>query len=375
MLSTSTILTLAVTICTATASVIPRGYTNSTNTTTSGSAYTLIAEYSGATFFDHFTAFTGQDPTNGHVQYQTLQAAADQQLIGFIHNSSSNSDTAYIGVDSKNAAPNGRNSVRLTSKDSFSAGSMAVIDVRHAPSQYGVWPAIWMLGSEGTWPESGESDILEYVHRDDYNAMTLHTSPDCVVDNVTTTTQQGRLIDGNCNAGKAFTGCSVKAYNQNTVSITSPGTNANTKALPSTKTFATAGSAFNTRGGTVYIHDWQPTGITIWSFPRSNLPADLLSGSPQPSTWTQTPLAKFTGSGCKFDQAFKKMQLIINITFCGEWAGKVWESSGAMEETGYETCEEWVSSGPEKFEESFFEIGSVKFYSSTGEKPGNGVGV
>lgn len=27
----------------------------------------------------------------------------------------------------------------------------------------GAWPAIWMLGSKGSWPEDGELDIMEYV--------------------------------------------------------------------------------------------------------------------------------------------------------------------------------------------------------------------
>lgn len=369
---------LALAATASAAAILPRGYSNSTTNTTVGHAYSLVAEYSGTNFFDHFTAFSGSDPTEGHVQYQTLEAAAEQGLIGYVFNSTSNTNNAYIGVDSQNVAPDGRNAVRLTSKDTFNAGSMAVIDVIHAPSQYGAWPAIWLLGSQGTWPASGESDILEFVHQTNYNAMTLHTSPDCVVDNVTTSAQQGQLLNSNCNAGNAGTGCSVAAYDQNTM-IFGGGSgsgaaapNKNQKKSTTAQTFSTAGSAFNSQTGGVYVHDWQPDGITVWMFPREHLPADLVAGSPNPSSWTQTPLARFTGAGCKFDRALQEMQLIINITFCGTWAGKVWESSGAKKATGVETCEQYVANHPERFADTHWELGSVKFFSSTGEKPGVG---
>ncbi|KAF7191572.1 putative endo-1,3(4)-beta-glucanase [Pseudocercospora fuligena] len=325
----------------------------------SSGAYELVADYCGNTFFDQFAAYTGPDPTNGHVVYQSLADAADQKLVGFIYNATSSDSTAYIGPDSTNVAPNGRNSVRLTSKQTFEAGSMAVIDVRHAPSQYGVWPAIWLLGSEGTWPASGESDILEYVHEDSYNGMTLHTSPGCSVNNASLAQQQGRLLNTNCNTGNAATGCSVAAYDQSRLAGTS------------SKVFSTAGHRFNLQSGGVYVHDWQADGITVWMFAQDHLPADLVAGKPNPSTWKQKPLAKFSGD-CDFSSAFKSMQMIINIDFCGDWAGKVWESSGAANATGVATCNDYVANNPKVFEEAYFEIASIKFYTNNAQKPGAG---
>ncbi|KAM3417695.1 hypothetical protein BST61_g5930 [Cercospora zeina] len=395
MLSHTMLLALAASITSSSAAALLPRYANdtpSTNTPSTGKPYTLIAEYKNDSFFDHFTAFSGPDPTNGHVQYQTLRSAADQGLVGYIYNATSGERTAHLGVDAKNPAPEGRKSVRITSKETFDAGSMIVIDVRHAPSQYGAWPAIWMLGTgEQDWPANGESDILEYVSKDDYNAMTLHTSPGCVVDNITTSAapgngstygaksekqagkpqQQGSLTTSDCNAGKGATGCSVKAYNQNTI-ISDLPSKRDTTPNNTSSTFSTAGPDFNAQGGAVYVHDWQPSGITVWSFPRNNLPADLRSTNPDPSTWTQTPLARFNGSGCDFAQAFKKMQLIINITFCGDWAGRVWESSGANEATGYETCNAYVADNAEKFEDAYFEIGGVWVYANDGQVPGQG---
>ena len=73
--------------------------------------YTLIADYSGPTFFDGFTTFTGPDPTNGNVNYLDMATAASQNLVGYIFDENSNSSRAYIGVDYTKVATN-RDSVR-----------------------------------------------------------------------------------------------------------------------------------------------------------------------------------------------------------------------------------------------------------------------
>ncbi len=45
------------------------------------------------------------------------------------------------------------------------------------PCGKGTWPAIWMLGSQGSWPAGGELDILEHVgSRPDHVFSTVHTS-------------------------------------------------------------------------------------------------------------------------------------------------------------------------------------------------------
>ncbi|KAF2169634.1 glycoside hydrolase family 16 protein [Zasmidium cellare ATCC 36951] len=320
--------------------------------TGSNTTYKLIADYSGANFFDHFTFFTDADPTNGHVKYQSRDFAASNNLIGHVFNATSNATSAYIGVDHTNKAPTGRNSVRLISKDTFNAGSLAVIDTNHIPVADGAWPAIWLLGSQGTWPASGESDILEYVHETRYNAMTLHTAPGCAIRNASESFQ-GELKNADCNAGNAATGCSIAAYGQNRIG------NSQTRV-------ATAGFAFNKQNGGVYVHNWQPDGITVWMFPHGGLPKDLVAGSPNPSSWTQKPLAKSQGE-CDFTSAFTEMALIINIDFCGDWAGKTWAVDGAAQRTGVETCNEYVANHPQAFREAYFDIAGVRFYSNNGQ--------
>ena len=44
------------------------------------------------------------------------------------------------------------------------------------PCGTGQWPAIWMLGTVGSWPSTGELDIMEYVGRNPHTIYgTTHT--------------------------------------------------------------------------------------------------------------------------------------------------------------------------------------------------------
>jgi len=157
------------------------------NTSTGTHPYTLVADYSGSNFFDGFVTFTGADPTHGKVNYTDMAFAAKQGYLAYNFHEQDNVTRARIGVDSvEDAQARGRNSVRLTSKKTFSAGTLLVADVNHIPVGPGLWPALWLLGTDATWPAHGEIDILEYVHDTPYNSMTLHTAPGCLIDNATT---------------------------------------------------------------------------------------------------------------------------------------------------------------------------------------------
>jgi hypothetical protein len=320
----------------------------SNSTSSLGFPYTLVADYSGDTFFDGFITFTGPDPTKGKVQYVNSTYAAEKGYLAFNHHEQDNQTRARIGVDSvEDATANGRDSVRLTSRKTFSAGTLLVADVNHIPVGPGLWPAMWLLGTGGEWPSMGEIDILETVHDTPYNAMTLHTAPGCTVDNVTTAFT-GQLQSTNCNENTAFTGCSIHST-PNTTSLGS--------------TFASAGHAFNAQGGAVYVTEWTPLGIKIWAFARSTVPASLNSDNPSTESFPP-PLAAFSGKGCDYAQSFRDMVLIINTDFCGDWAGKVWAESGAQKATGVDTCDAYVAQNPEKFIEAFWEISSIKVYAN-----------
>jgi hypothetical protein len=345
MPSTLTALTMAALSATA---MVTTSYSNFTNATNS---YSLVADYTGSSFFSHFDAFTGPDPTNGFVNYTDMAFAANKKLVGFATPKGTNATHAYIGVDftTPNVAAPGRNAVRLSSKDTFSAGMLAIMDVHHMPVGYGTWPAAWFLGTGATWPAVGEIDVIENTHVNDFNAMTLHTSSGCTVDNATSQNFLGNLQDCNCNSGNAANGCS-------------------TQAPPLSDSYgqqvASAGHPFNAQGGAVYVTEWTASGIKVWAFSRDAVPASLNSASPSTSG-LPTPLAHFSGSGCDFETKFDNMTMIINTALCGDWAGKTWESSGSAAATGVATCDAYVAAHPEAFEDAHWEIGGVKIYAST----------
>ena len=65
--------------------------------------------------------------------------------------------------------------------------------------------------------------------------------------------------------------------------------------------------------------------IKMWFFPRTAIPADLKAGSSvDPSKWG-TPQATFQGA-CDFDKKFGNQRIVLDTTFCGDWAGAVWDS-------------------------------------------------
>ncbi|SMR60530.1 unnamed protein product [Zymoseptoria tritici ST99CH_1E4] len=170
-LSTSTTTTLLLLTTLPLISAHP-ATTNSSKSTTNTAGYTLQKSYTAPTFFDAFNFFTGPDPTHGHVIYTDRAHAATSNYVAFHTRPASKDTTAYIGVNTTPLAPNGRES-------------------------------------------TGESDVLEYVHRGQHNAMTLHTAPGCSVSNSSSNPKDGvfsgNLVHSDCNTDDATTGCSIAA--------------------------------------------------------------------------------------------------------------------------------------------------------------------
>ncbi len=153
--------------------------------------------------------------------------------------------------------------------------------------------------------------------------MTLHTSPNCSV---------GGL---DCNKDNGNTGCGMQS-----------------------RLLDSYGAGFNQQGGGVYAMEWTSSAIKIWFFPRQTIPTDGVE--PDPSTWG-LPSATFTaGSTCDFDAHFRDLRIVslqppflswigaghetrkaaddrscqvINLTFCGDWAGG----------NAYASCQQLVS--------------------------------
>ncbi|KAI6170989.1 putative beta-1,3-1,4-glucanase [Aphelenchoides bicaudatus] len=294
--------------------------------------YVIQDDYKIATFADQFNFFSGPDPTRGFVKYVDRATAQNTGLYKI------QNGKVYMGVDKTNVAPDGRRSVRLESKKKYTHG-LFIADFQHIPGPAcGIWPAFWLTGLGNNWPAYGEIDIVEGVHNNMRNIMTLHTTDGCSINKGTDFT--GTVATTNCfvNATGQYRnqGCSMTANRYDTI-----------------------GRKFNEVGGGVYATEWTSSFIKIWHFPRNAIPADIKSGQPNPASWGK-PLAKFSGP-CNIDQHFHDLQIVFNIAFCGEWAGEpnVWAS--ICSKSG-PTCDGYVRNNPAAFSEVYWLVNSLKVY-------------
>lgn len=298
--------------------------------------YVLDSFYDVNNFFDEFSFFSEQDPTNGFVEYVNSDTAFNMNLA------STDDNVIRVGADSTEANPaNGRKSVRMTSNKAFTHG-LIIGDFSHMPgSDCGVWPAFWTFGPE--WPNSGEIDIIEGVNDQASTDITLHTGPGCTITNEGTdpTTE---LVGTDCGAGNGNTGCGQQT--SNTLNY---------------------GDGFNGIEGGVYAMEWTSDFIAVWFFARDAIPNDILDGNPDPSSWGLAA-AKFVGSpGCDLDSFFRDHNIIINTTFCGDWAGApdVWDNNPVCSARAA-TCQDFVANNPEEFSEAYWVINNISVYQNDG---------
>ncbi|THH34083.1 hypothetical protein EUX98_g74 [Antrodiella citrinella] len=295
--------------------------------------WTIQDTYAGESFFDGFTFYTGPDPTHGTVNYTDNVTAFDTGLAfvnpdGTVVMKGDNTTTLQSGVN--------RNSVRISSNTEYNTG-LFILDLNRAPWGCGVWPAWWTLGS-GTWPFQGEIDIIEGVHDNEHNQVTWHTSPNCSL--TPTANMTGSIVEGgngqlnlDCDgtiAGNA--GCGVTEWSR-----------------------ASYGPTFDAAGGGVFAMKWDDTGIAVWSFYRSAVPNDIQIGQPAPSTWNE-PVAILEPAGCNPITNFINHSIIFDITFCGDWAGNSYATSGCPG-----TCPDRLMD-PANFVNASWSINSLKVY-------------
>lgn len=240
-----------------------------------------------------------------------------------------------INSNSVNLSPTTgkRQSIRLESMKKFNSGSLFILDVLHLPTGLTTWPAFWLCGPN--WPHGGEIDIIEGINLSNVNHATLHTDANCSMTNLPLN-QTGKLSFDDCdslNAKNGNRGCGVEFVEPNNY-----------------------GSLFNSNKGGVYATEWTNYSIKVWFFPRNNIPNDILKGFPEPSLWMK-PSASFPlESNCNANH-FGNQTIIINTDFCGDWAGSAFTG-------GINACNSYVTNNPSAFGESFWEINSLKVYSS-----------
>lgn len=118
--------------------------------------WSLKKTYQGSTFFDGFDFFTDADPTHGFVKYVDQATAQSAGLI------STRGGKVIMRADNSTVSPNGRRSVRITSRLSYTNSALVLLDLEHMPVGCGTWPAFWMFGPD--WPNNGEIDVSFFLY-------------------------------------------------------------------------------------------------------------------------------------------------------------------------------------------------------------------
>lgn len=63
---------------------------------------------------------------------------------------------------------------RINTREKFEITHGSVSARIQLPAGEGLWPAFWLLGSHGHWPDCGEFDIMEYVGETDWTSAAVH---------------------------------------------------------------------------------------------------------------------------------------------------------------------------------------------------------
>ncbi|KIP04230.1 glycoside hydrolase family 16 protein [Phlebiopsis gigantea 11061_1 CR5-6] len=299
--------------------------------------YTMVKEYIGEHFFDDWSFYNNFDNlTNGDAFFVSASDASKDKLA-FVNNAGN----AIMQVDNfTNVDFNTkRNSIRITSNDQYTVGSLWIADIMHVPYGCSVWPAWW--ASAPNWPDGGEIDTLEGVNQVTMSHMALHTSPGCMQSN--TSVETSKLVN--------TTDCSTAVNNNEGCTVTNPG--------------PTYGPEFAAGGGGVFVTEFAAKGISIWYFNRTNIPKSIQGNASSVDTSTLgTPVANWASDGCKITEFFEPQQLVFDITLCGDFAG----NDAIFQQTCSGICyEDFVLGPPSYYDTAYFEVSYVRVYGLPGE--------
>lgn len=314
-------------------------------------SYTLVKNYSGQDFLSGFTFFDNVTDAGGNLGNLHWVSQSVAQSLKMVQTTSSGS--IFLGVDnttSANGDPNfGRNSLYLTSNEKISIGSLLVLDINHMPYGCSVWPSFFTKGQDNNadWPKGGEIDIIENVNLATANQYALHTDITCT--QPSNVTQTGKVKSPNCQAVVTPT------------DVQNPG-----GCVVAESQAGSFGQGFQ---GGVFATQWEKgVGVNIWFFPRASVPSDLSSNQPDPSNWG-TPSASYPQSGCDVSAGFADQSIVFDIEICGKFAGSptVFPTTCGSQ---FKLCTD-VIADPRNYDQAYWDINSLKVFSSSGSSGGN----
>ena len=184
---------------------------------------------------------------------------------------------------------------------------------------------------------SGEIDIFEGINLNSVNQYTAHTAAGC---NISTTPSQDFTVPPT-SATLGVTSCGPSKKNIGCYFVDDRS--------------GSYGADLNAGGGAVLVLQWEAEGLRIcessfvfclfvallnlvlvWlrfshdlgNFPRGYVPQDLEFGNPHPERWSNDFLkGAWESTTCPSSTYFRDMSIVFDITLCGDWAGKIVNSS------------------------------------------------
>jgi len=278
-----------------------------------------------------------------------------------------------------------RNSLRLEGRRRFNRG-LFIIDLRHMPAGCGTWPAFW-LTDEANWPVNGEIDIVEGVNYQDTAKTALHSTKECMMDDVPEGSKTGSW-DTSVGIPNKKTGIPDMTfrYAQNCfVYDPHQWLNQGCVATDLKSEGRSLGMPLNANGGGVYALEWDPVNhhVRTWVFsPHGRVPSNLREAmrtateeeegkrvAPDTNQWG-LPYGHFPiGEGTKCPSGhFRNMRLVINLAFCGSVSGNRYFMDCPEQFKKYKTCNEYVASDPEELKEAYWKIRGVYIYERAWER-------
>ncbi|KAH9047156.1 concanavalin A-like lectin/glucanase domain-containing protein [Lactarius hengduanensis] len=306
----------------------------------------LQDEWIGEEFFQGWDWVTKDDPTHGRVNYVS-QAEAQNKSLTY-----ADGGKFFMRADNRTlVAPSarGRDSIRISSQKTYNE-AIFVLDLQHMPAGCGTWPA---FRTRSDTDLGGIIDIIEGINLKTHNQATLHTAPNCTMPpDELRQPQTGETSFTDCNtAANHNAGCGV------IFSDTVP---------PPCTSCTSYGAPFNRAGGGYFVTYRGRDSVKVWFYPRHGyVPEVFRDGAPRgvpvyPDTFWGPPVANFPFSPdlCDYEQHFAAHRIIFSSTFCGDWAGSLWPTSGC----GEGTCNDFVNNNPSAFAEAYWEINSLRVY-------------
>lgn len=343
--------------------------------------FTLFHEVSGSQFLEKFWFWNYNDPTGGTVNYVNQLTAVAKKLA---YVDSSNRFVMRADNTSIVPAGSGRPSVRIHSY--FKVGDGVLVGKStHMPQGCGTWPAFWTCTTD-TWPAGGEVDVVEGANdQGPKNLASLHTTHGCHVPAGYRSDQTGFTGQTDCSyqpgCSSSFTADNSfgPQFNQNGGGYfavrrkTQPGDpgigiyfwpiTANRSSLPSVvAAFADGNSAPK-----CVVTNSNATGNDRTELNKWGTPNAFFVNTANASA-SATALQTGNGSVCQMGHYFDGHEIIINLTFCGDWAGPTFGTSGCSAQYNNATCSDFVHNNPAAFTDARWEVEYLRVYSNASNK-------